>query len=125
MYLLDANIYIEAKAKYYDMKVCPGFWEFLNNEFLSGNLASIQQVYKELIQPTPPLAKEGEKQKIEDDLSLWAKAHKDHFLGDEEPETQKFYVEIVNHTLELKGKDQTRPKHYIPSVDDDYDDTSF
>lgn len=28
-YLLDSNVLIEAKQRYYDFGVCPGFWEWL------------------------------------------------------------------------------------------------
>lgn len=30
-YLLDANVFIEAKNKYYAFDLCPGFWEWIDH----------------------------------------------------------------------------------------------
>lgn len=49
MYLLDANVFIDAKRRYYSFTVCPGFWEWLDLAFDSGNLGSIQKIREELI----------------------------------------------------------------------------
>lgn len=32
VYLLDANVFIQAKNQYYTFQICPGFWESLIQE---------------------------------------------------------------------------------------------
>ena len=48
MYLLDANTYIQAKNLYYQLDFCPAYWDFLEQQFQTGMLASIDNVYDEL-----------------------------------------------------------------------------
>lgn len=58
-YILDANIFIEAKRRYYSFNLCPGFWDSLIYHSSMGNLKSIDRVGSEL--------SEG------DDLNAWKK----------------------------------------------------
>ncbi|MCK4629684.1 MAG: DUF4411 family protein [Sedimentisphaerales bacterium] len=58
-YILDANIFIEAKRRYYAFDLCPGFWSSLLHHNSMGNLESIDRVEDEL--------SEG------DDLDVWKK----------------------------------------------------
>lgn len=48
MYLLDANVFIEAKNRYYDFDICPGFWEWIDGAVRLDKVASITRVYDEL-----------------------------------------------------------------------------
>ncbi len=66
-YVLDANVFIEAKNGYYAFNLCPGFWKALIEEHKSGRVCSIDRVRGELVKPrkTP----DGEP----DALSVWAK----------------------------------------------------
>ena len=59
-YLLDANIFIQAKNLHYGMDFCPAFWDWLINNNFEKKLFSIEKVGDEL-------------KSIEDDLSKWAK----------------------------------------------------
>ena len=59
-YLLDANVFIQAKNLHYGMDFCPAFWDWLIIRNRAGNVASIEKVGDEL--------KGGE-----DELSRWAK----------------------------------------------------
>lgn len=59
-YLLDANVFIQAKNLHYGFDFCPAFWEWLVVQNASGNVASIEKVADELTSG-------------EDDLTLWAK----------------------------------------------------
>lgn len=61
IYLLDANVYIEAKNRYYRMTVCPGFWDWMDLQFASGQVSSIRMVFDEL-------------SKNDDALSEWVKS---------------------------------------------------
>lgn len=58
-YLLDANVFIQAKNLHYGMDFCPAFWEWLVVNHEAGRVFSIEKVGDEL-------AAGG------DDLSTWA-----------------------------------------------------
>jgi len=58
-YVLDANIFIEAKQRYYAFDVCPGFWDALVWQHGQGRVVSIDRVKTELTQ-------------LADDLKSWA-----------------------------------------------------
>lgn len=47
-YALDANIFIEAKRRYYAFDLCPGFWAALIWHHEHGRIGSIDKVKKEL-----------------------------------------------------------------------------
>lgn len=67
MYLLDSNIFIEAKNRHYGFDFCPAFWEWLVEQHSAGVVASVEQVSGEL--------REGN-----DELAEWAKARPEFFL---------------------------------------------
>jgi hypothetical protein len=60
-YILDTNIFIQAKNLHYGLDFCPAFWEWLIAHNASGRLASIEKVGDEL-------------QGHADELSAWADA---------------------------------------------------
>jgi len=66
-YLLDANIFINAKNQYYRFDVCPGFWAWLDHAYENQILLSIKAVRDELLER-------------EDRLSLWCKSRKKMFV---------------------------------------------
>lgn len=47
-YLLDANVFIEAKNRYYGLDFCPGFWDWLDQAHADGKAFSIDKVGDEL-----------------------------------------------------------------------------
>lgn len=47
-YLLDSNVFIQAKNEYYGMDFCPGFWDWLIAGNEAGIVASVARVHKEL-----------------------------------------------------------------------------
>ncbi len=59
-YLLDANVFIQAKNLHYGFDFCPAFWEWLVVQNAAQNVASIEKVADELASG-------------EDDLASWAK----------------------------------------------------
>jgi len=63
-YLLDANVFIEAKNRYYGFDICPGFREWLLADPPGERLASIKGVADELLAGT-------------DELATWVKANSD------------------------------------------------
>ncbi len=48
MYVLDSNVFIEAKNRYYGFDIAPGFWEWLECSYMTGKICSIKPVYDEL-----------------------------------------------------------------------------
>jgi predicted nucleic acid-binding protein len=71
MYLLDANVFIEAYRRYYSFEVVPAFWEWLDQAHTDGRVASVRKVFEEL-------TGRG------DDLSAWAGARRPFFLDEDE-----------------------------------------
>ena len=51
MYLVDANVFIEAANKYYALEVVPGFWRWMSEAGVRGEVASVIAVRDELEAP--------------------------------------------------------------------------
>jgi hypothetical protein len=66
-YLLDANIFIQAKNLHYGFEFCPAFWEWLIATNAEKKVFSIEKVGDEL-------------QAIEDELSTWANQRGEGFF---------------------------------------------
>ena len=66
MYILDANVFIEAKQTWYAFDICPGFWDWLVGAADDELIASTPAVYEELLP-------------FEDELSEFARAN-DHIF---------------------------------------------
>lgn len=47
-YLLDANVMIDAKRRYYPFDVCPAFWDWLDLANQQGEIFSVEAVRTEL-----------------------------------------------------------------------------
>jgi hypothetical protein len=47
-YLLDSNVFIEAKNRYYGLDFCPAFWEWVIQQHRAGRVFSIEKVGDEL-----------------------------------------------------------------------------
>ena len=47
-YLLDANVFIQAKRLHYGMDFCPAFWDWLCEQNQAGKVFSIEKVADEL-----------------------------------------------------------------------------
>lgn len=71
-YLLDANVFIQAKNLHYGLDFCPAFWDWLISENAAGRVFSIEKVGDEL-------------QAIADDLSVWATGRGPGFFLAAEP----------------------------------------
>ena len=66
-YLLDANVFIQAKNLHYGFDFCPAFWDWVVEQNHAGRVASIEKVGDEL-------------QAGEDELATWAKERGDGFF---------------------------------------------
>jgi len=56
-YLVDANVLIEAKNRYYSFSICPGFWDALAWKAGMGSVGSVDVVKNELASGNDDLAK--------------------------------------------------------------------
>lgn len=65
-WLLDTNVFVNAKRDHYGFDFCPGFWDWLDAADASGVVASVEAVYDELVD-------------YDDQLSDWAREHRSFF----------------------------------------------
>lgn len=65
-YIVDANVFIQAKNLHYGLDFCPAFWDWLLDANRRGVLFSVDPVKRELVD-------------AEDDLSVWVRAHNEIF----------------------------------------------
>jgi len=56
LYLLDTNVFIQAKNLHYGMDFCPAFWEWLSEQNGRGRVHSIEKVGDELAAGNDDLA---------------------------------------------------------------------
>lgn len=66
-YLLDANVFIQAKNLHYGLDFCPAFWDWLVEQNRAGTVMNIEKVGDEL-------------QAGDDDLSVWASSQRERFF---------------------------------------------
>lgn len=67
-YLLDANVFIQAKNLHYGFEFCPAFWDWLVQENAVGRVFSIERVGDEI-------------QAVDDELAEWARQRSGLFLS--------------------------------------------
>ena len=48
IYVLDANVFIEAHRRYYSLDICPGFWDSISHLCQQPRLLSIDKVRDEI-----------------------------------------------------------------------------
>ena len=48
-YLLDANVFIEARRRYYGLDFCPAFWDWLIAANARGAVYSIERIREQLM----------------------------------------------------------------------------
>jgi hypothetical protein len=83
MYLLDANVFIEAARRYYAFDLAPPFWENLVRYAASGQIQSIDRIKKELEQGN-------------DELATWATTQfSDAFASTDEEDVIRSYSEVM------------------------------
>jgi hypothetical protein len=70
-YVIDTSVLIDAKDFYYGFELCPGFWEWLDQEIAAGEVMSIARVRTELLDR-------------EDELAEWARTRPAGFFREED-----------------------------------------
>lgn len=48
IYIIDANVLMQAHRLYYAFPICPGFWDFLLHRHQAGRLISLDRVHAEI-----------------------------------------------------------------------------
>lgn len=91
--LLDSNIFIEAKNRYYAFDICPGFWEWIDNR-CGTEVGTIVNVRDELI--------DGR-----DELAEWARERRDAdwFLPVDDEPTLENFAAVVQAVVDGGYKD--------------------
>ena len=100
-YLLDTNVFIQAKRLHYGLDFCPAFWDWLVAGHASGQVFSIEKVGDEIDAGA-------------DDLATWAKVRGPAFFLAPDPATmsalpkvstwatgQKYHAAAVNTFLQV------------------------
>jgi hypothetical protein len=95
-YVLDTNVFIQAKNTYYGMDFCPAFWNFLQINIENHNFVVIDSVYEEI-------------KKGKDDLFEWIKrfgklVRKSHDVQDECKQISALVTENKRYGPEEKEK---------------------
>lgn len=105
-FLLDANVFIEPKNRWYPFDVVPGYWDFLRRELGGEHVRSVVHVYEELQGHT-------------DDLSDWAKGIGRKAFEDcaDDPEVFASYLEVSSYVRSLEG---SRPGQKQRSAIDEF-----
>lgn len=84
MFLIDANVFIEAKNKYYNMSFCPAFWDWLLRGCAGQQIFSIQGIYDELTNGN-------------DELKTWSMSNRHFFLPVSDEHTQNNLSAVVSY----------------------------
>lgn len=84
-YLLDANVFIEAKNRYYGFDICPGYWSSLIAQHAANRIISIDRIEDEL-------------KEQDDQVKHWVEnsAPDTFFKGTEDHAVVAKYQELVN-----------------------------
>lgn len=85
MYLLDSNVMIEAKNRYYGFEICPGFWRWIEQVHDDSKIFSIHAVRDEILAG-------------EDDLTDWAKSLPTSFFINRGADTVPHLSELARWT---------------------------
>ena len=80
-FLLDSNVFIEAKQRYYPFDVCPAFWDWLIAAHEAEVVFSIGKVYDEIVGSG-------------DELSDWAKDRGPSFFLRPDPDVLESLTDL-------------------------------
>jgi hypothetical protein len=124
-YLLDANVFIQAKKLHYGLDFCPAFWQWLINENAAGRVFSIEKVGDEIEAGGDELAgwvkKRGDVMFLKPDavlspalgrVSTWATGQK------YEPAAVSTFLQVADYYLVAYAlaHEHTVVTHEIPST---------
>ena len=111
-YLLDTNVFIDAKNRYYQFTVCPGFWDWLVVANRDKVVYSIDHVKRELVEIG---AREGEPRL--DELALWARERDSQFFLESSQNSDAGFQEIVRLLTPQSQYHQRARDRFLASAD--------
>jgi len=103
-YFLDSNTLIEAKNRYYGMRICPAYWQWLLLQNQAFSLASIEPVKDELT-------------KGHDALAAWAIDNSSFFWGVSDEDTQTAFVKVVTLVAQAQGMKTGAMEEFLRGAD--------
>ncbi|MBS7413050.1 MULTISPECIES: DUF4411 family protein [Pseudomonas syringae group] len=103
-YFLDSNTLIEAKNRYYGMRICPAYWQWLLLQNQAFSLASIEPVKDELT-------------KGHDELAAWAIDNSSFFWGVSDEDTQTAFVKVVTLVAQAQGMKTGAMEEFLRGAD--------
>jgi hypothetical protein len=107
MFVLDANIFVEAHKRYYSFDIAPGFWQALKQKAEENLLISIDRIYSEI-------DKFGE----DDELKTWAKTEfKDYFISTDHIEIFTAYSEIMEWAINQSQYNKSAKSEFASVAD--------
>lgn len=85
IYIVDSDVFITAKNRYYSFDICPGFWDSVIHEHEAGRLRSIDRVRQELLNWS------------EEELVRWIKSDlpAGFFRDTSEPDVTRAFGEVM------------------------------
>ncbi len=93
VFVLDANVFFEAKNRYYAFDLGTSFWDSLVNLAANGRVESIDRIKKELLRGRDN-PKEGEDP---DELAVWVKGDfAQAFVSTDEKDVIRSYADVMN-----------------------------
>ena len=99
-YILDSNVFIQAKKHYYRFIFCPAFWDFLEIQNQHNKIISIDKVHDELL--------EGN-----DVLSIWSNFKgRDFFVDSNSPE--------INYNIDIIYEGLNEDDYYPSQINEFY-----
>ncbi len=105
-YLLDSDVLMEARKRYYGFDICPGFWEWIEREHQQGVLLSVEKVREEIGEGT-------------DALVTWAANRPDSFFVAPDDKTQAAFATVSqwatnqNYTERAVGEFLSKADFYL------------
>jgi len=107
VFVLDANVLIEAHRRYYSFDIAPCFWRVLLELADRGHVISIDRVKDEIIEKG-----------YEDALSKWAKSKfYPWFMSTDNEEVVLAYGEIINWAMEQDQFDDPAKTEFADDAD--------
>ncbi len=104
MYLLDSNVFIQAKNLHYGFDFCPAFWEFIIQKNQHKDLYSIDKVKDEIITG-------------DDELVNWVKKDElNSFFLSSDFETARQFT-LINTWIEEKNYQQSAIQEFMQVAD--------
>lgn len=97
-YILDTDVLIDAKNRYYGFDFCPAFWEWLRVKNLHGIVESVF-----------PVAQEIQNYAVEDELAQWATGiQTQNFFVEPNRDVYVAYERVTEWTMTTQHEEHTR-----------------